>query len=154
MLNLVFVPSRFPFLDLSIPGFVSPRFLGSGFCPITVPPNPCFTFPHFLVLGLSVLGFSNQGFAALPFFRFVRTAIVTIPETRITLPVMVSGKTGKPLFGFSVSPLSDSGFAVSGFCVSTFSRSRFAGLAFTESGFYVSTFSRFAVLTFCLWFNA
>ena len=134
------MPSRFPFLDLSIPGFVSPRFLGSGFCPITVPPNPCFTFPHFLVLGLSVLGFSNQGFAALLFFRFARTTVTAMPETRTAPPIIESIKTGK-------LPLPFSGFAESRFCVSTFPRSRFCGLAFAVSWFCVPTFSRFWVLS-------
>jgi len=35
----------------------------------------------------------DQGFAALPFFRFAITAIATIPATRIALPVIANGKT-------------------------------------------------------------
>ena len=106
-----------------LPGCLSPRFLRRAFVF-----RFCFRYLYPCVL-------PDQGFAALPFLRFAKTAITAIPATRITPPVIANGKTGEPLFLFSR------------FCVSTFSRSGFAGLAFIESGFSKTgfVFPRFPV---------
>ena len=142
-----FSGSGFCGLAFSVSGFCGSASTESGFCVSTFfvlglldwhLSNPSFAFSHFahglmsgdLAQPNRLRDWLRQShFAAFPFFRFARTTVVTIPATRITPPAIANGKTREPLFLFS-------GFAKSGFSVSTFSSSRF-----TESWFCVPTFS-------------